>query len=140
MLAGPLPYWYLASDALSTALAIVLLLCASEAAAQRPESPAARIARDNLPAVVTLVALDSNDQPLKLGSGFFVSRSGVVATNAHVVEGATRIVVRWRDQSGAAQRVLSFNPKYDLVTLQTSFPSTPATPAVALGDSDAVTI
>lgn len=128
---------YLVSTALSAALAILLLLCTSEAAAQRAESPAARIARDNLPAVVTLIALDRNDQPLKLGSGFFISRTGVVATNAHVVEGASRVVVRWRDQSGTAHRVVSFNPQYDLITLQTSFPSTPE---VALGDSDAVTI
>lgn len=128
---------YLVSTALSAAWAILLLLCTSEAAAQRAESPAARIARDNLPAVVTLIALDRNDQPLSLGSGFLISRSGVVATNAHVVEAASRVVVRWRGQSGTAHRVLSFDPKYDVITLQTSFPSTPA---VALGDSDAVTI
>jgi hypothetical protein len=48
MLAGPLRYWYLAADALSAALAIVLLLYTSDASAQRPESPAARIARETI--------------------------------------------------------------------------------------------
>jgi len=120
-----------------TAILLSSLLSASGVAAQRAESPAARIARDNLPAVVTVVALDSRDQPLSLGSGFFISRAGVVATNAHVVEGASRVLVRWRGQTGSAEQILNFDPKYDLITLQTSFPSTPT---VVLGDSDALTI
>src|SRR2546425_1886609 len=116
------------------ALASLLPVAASS---EEQESVAARIARENLPAVVTLIAVDDHDQPLALGSGFFISRDGVLVTNAHVVAGAARVFVRWRGQSGTAVRILNFARKYDLVTVQTSFTTTPAS---LLADSDSVTI
>jgi hypothetical protein len=120
----------------SAALAMTATLPALlDAAAQ--ESVAAQIARENLPAVVTLVALDDHDQPLALGSGFFITRDGVLVTNAHVVGGATRINVRWRGRTGTAVRILNFARKHDLVTVQTSFDSTPT---VSLADSDKVVV
>ncbi|MGH7305284.1 MAG: S1C family serine protease [Candidatus Rokuibacteriota bacterium] len=110
-----------------------VLPVAIEAAAQESESVAARIARENLPSVVTLVALDDRDQPLALGSGFFITSDGVLVTNAHVVGGAARVLVRWRGQNGVAVKILNFARKYDLVTIQTSFASTPP---VLLADSE----
>src|SRR3989454_4800044 len=121
----------------SAALALTPAFPASHDAAGAQESVTARIARENLPAVVTLVAVDDHDQPLSLGSGFFITRDGVLVTNAHVVGGAARIIVRWRGQRGTALRILNFARKYDLVTLQTSFESTPA---VSLADSDSVAV
>ena len=118
-------------------LALASLLPVAASSAQEQESVAARIARENLPAVVTLIAVDDHDQPLALGSGFFISRDGVLVTNAHVVAGAARVFVRWRGQSGTAVRILNFARKYDLVTVQTSFTTTPAS---LLANSDSVTI
>jgi hypothetical protein len=46
------------------------------------------IARAAFKSVVLLEMNDSNGQPLSLGSGFFIS-SGIIATNAHVIEGAS---------------------------------------------------
>jgi|SRR5208337_4883100 len=46
------------------------------------------IARVAFKSVVLLEMNDSNGQPLSLGSGFFVS-NGIIATNAHVIEGAS---------------------------------------------------
>ena len=46
------------------------------------------IARVAFKSVVLLQMDDSNGQPLSLGSGFFVS-DGIIATNAHVIEGAS---------------------------------------------------
>jgi hypothetical protein len=114
-----------------------MLPVTSHVLAQEQEPAAARISRENLPSVVTLIALDDRDQPLALGSGFFITRDGVLVTNAHVVGGAAKVLVRWRGQSGVAVKILNFAQKYDLVTLQTSFAMTPA---VLLADSDTAAV
>src|SRR2546426_1049814 len=122
---------------LAAGLALAALLPASHDVAFAQESAPARIARENLPAVVTLVAVDDHDQPLSVGSGFFITRDGVLVTNAHVVGGAAKVLVRWGGQSGVAHKILNFARKYDLVTIQTSFT---ATPAVLLADSDTAAV
>src|SRR5438093_9983063 len=122
---------------LAAGLALAALLPGAHGAAVAQESTTARIARENLPSVVTLIAVDDQDQPLALGSGFFITRDGVLVTNAHVVGGAAKVFLRWRGQSGTAQKIVNFSRKHDLVTIQTSFT---ATPPVLLGDSEAVTV
>ena len=114
-----------------------LLPVTAPVAAQEHEPLAARIARENLPSVVTLIALDEREQPLALGSGFFITRDGVLVTNAHVVGGAAKVLVRWRGQNGTAVKILNFAKKYDLVTIQTSFTSTPA---VLMADSETAAV
>ena len=55
-----------------------------------PAAEAARdIAKKVLPSVVLLVMEDDAGRPLGIGSGFFV-RDGVIATNMHVIKGASR--------------------------------------------------
>src|SRR6266404_3248593 len=123
---------------IAAGLALAALLpMALPVAAQEQEPVVARIARENLPSVVTLIALDDRDQPLALGSGFFITRDGVLVTNAHVVGAAAKVLVRWRGQSGVALKILNFARKYDLVTIQTSFTSTPP---VLLADSDTAAV
>jgi S1-C subfamily serine protease len=63
-------------------IAVLVLSCIC--AAQTPRD----IARVAFKSVVLLEMNDGNGQPLSLGSGFFVS-SGIIATNAHVLEGAS---------------------------------------------------
>jgi S1-C subfamily serine protease len=116
---------------------ILLIFLADLSFGQTTSSSAARIAKANLQSVVTLVALDDHEQPLSLGSGFFTSATGLVATNAHVIEGATKIIVRWLGKSGTATRIVKFDPRFDVAIVQTSFSGTPI---AKLGDSDLVTV
>jgi hypothetical protein len=85
-----------------------------------------------------LVMEDSAGQPLSLGSGFFV-RKDIVATNLHVIEGA----------SGGYAKIVGAKPKYDitgyvaiderrdLILLKIKDANVPV---LALGDSDKVAV
>ena len=46
------------------------------------------------PCVVEIEALSRQGRVLKTGTGFFVDPSGSIVTNFHVVEGASRVIVR----------------------------------------------
>ena len=68
------------------AFSVSFLFCvATVVIAQTPQ----QIAQKAFRSTVLLVVEDTNGQPLSLGSGFFVG-DGQIATNLHVVEGATR--------------------------------------------------
>lgn len=81
----------------------IILLLAIHTAAQTPRSPArtkpqksstARlIAQKIFPSVVVLLTEDDAGKLSSLGSGFFV-RADVVATNYHVIEGASRVFAK----------------------------------------------
>ncbi|HEX8456376.1 MAG TPA: trypsin-like peptidase domain-containing protein [Pyrinomonadaceae bacterium] len=79
---------------LSLFIAILCLLFPTQAQtrARRQLTPP-EIARTSFPSVVLIVTEDANGKPLTQGTGFFV-RPDVVATNFHVIKGATRIYVR----------------------------------------------
>lgn len=62
-----------------------LVCCCSVAFAQSAREVAKKVS----PSVVLLVMEDKNGQPLAMGSGFLV-KDGIVATNLHVLEGASR--------------------------------------------------
>src|SRR5262245_40485825 len=125
------------ASVISAALALTVTFPAFHDVAFAHESVTERIARENLTVVVRHADIDVHDMPLAIGSGFFIARDGVLVTNAHVVGGAAKINVRWRGRTGTAVRILNFARKHDLVTLQTSFDSTPA---VSLADSDKVVV
>lgn len=67
-------------------------LCPASAAAQAGKAPTETVAEQALPSVVTLRIYDRSGSQLGLGSGFFL-RDGRIATNRHVVEGASWIEV-----------------------------------------------
>ncbi len=68
-----------------------------------------------------------------LGSGLIIDPSGVVVTNAHVIEGASRIVVVLRDGRELDADVLGSDHDADLAVLKVKARGLPATP---LGRSD----
>lgn len=68
---------------------IILSLTRLVAADTMTDDSAREIAKKVSPSVVLLVMEDANGQPLGMGSGFII-RDGVIATNMHVIQGASR--------------------------------------------------
>ncbi|HAF61393.1 MAG TPA: hypothetical protein DCK95_03595 [Anaerolineaceae bacterium] len=114
----------------------VLLLCfgAIPAYAQTAQE----IARKAFTSTVLLVMEDANGQPLSLGSGFFV-REGEIASNLHVVEGASRGYAKLVGQKTKhdIQGITAVDPERDLVVLKIS---ASGAPSLSLGSSDAVQV
>lgn len=51
------------------------------------------------------------------GTGFVVDRAGIIVTNEHVIQGATRIDVHLADGSAVPARLIQANPDVDLAIL-----------------------
>jgi hypothetical protein len=88
--------------------------------------------------VVTIIALDVNNQPLSLGSGFFVNENGDIATNHHVLEDCAKAIIKTqKGEKGAILQILNYDPQLDLIIAKTSLKFTKSLP---FGDSDTITI
>jgi serine protease Do len=73
----------------------------------------------------------------RVGTGFVIDREGAIATNLHVVVGASDIKVRTLDGTVlAVPRILAIDPDHDLAIIDVD-PRQPL-PVLALGDSDKV--
>ncbi len=81
---------------------------------------------------------DAPEQPprrgMALGSGFIIDPSGVVVTNAHVVEDARQITVILHDERRLEAKLLGTDERTDLAVLKVE--ATQPLPHVAWGDSD----
>ena len=113
----------------------LFLFCGITAAnAQGPQ----QIAKKALVSTVLLVMEDANGQPLSLGSGFFI-RNGQVATNLHVVKGASRGYAKLVGQKTKydIEGITAVDAKRDLVILKISVPGAQV---ISLGDSDTVQV
>jgi serine protease Do len=71
------------------------------------------------------------------GSGVVVRPDGVIVTNNHVVEGAQRIRVHFRDGRTLAARVLGTDPSTDLAVIKVD---AQGLPAAAWGDSSSARV
>ena len=58
-----------------------------------------------------------SQQGRSTGSGFVIGKGGSIVTNAHVVEGATSVRVRFGDSKTARARVAGLDPSTDLALL-----------------------
>src|SRR5256885_775781 len=74
-----------------------------------------------------------------IGSGLLLDAQGFILTNAHVVDGAAKILVTLHDGSRMAATLVGTDPVTDLALLQVSLPKGHRTIA-KLGDSDHVEI
>jgi hypothetical protein len=84
------------------------------------------------PAIVLIIAGDD-----QFGTGFVVDKSGLVATNLHVVRGKTTVKVKLLDGTVYdVARVVGIDEEHDLALLDIDPPQ--QLPALRLGDSDKV--
>jgi S1-C subfamily serine protease len=77
------------------------------------------------------------------GSGFLVSRSGLVLTNYHVIEAADRstgVTVRFEDSVSRQAVVIAEDQSNDLAVLKVDLKGVPTVAPLALGDSTTVRV
>lgn len=113
---------------------LFLVTVLNTAQAETPQ----QIAKKAFRSTVLLVMEDANGQPMSLGSGFFVE-GGRIATNLHVVEGASRGYAKVIGQKAKydIEGISAIDPYRDLILLKISAPQIAALP---LGNSDAVEV
>jgi serine protease Do len=129
-----------------SALSLTLLLPIL-AAAQTPQAarrtPVVALVERVAPAVVNISAestvreadpffgrfgLGAERQAQSLGSGFIVDRNGIVVTNAHVIEGASRITVTLLDGREIEADLLGSDRDADIAVLKVKASGLPAVP------------
>lgn len=67
------------------------------------------------------------------GSGFIIDEEGLILTNAHVIEGADRVIVTLKDGREFSGEVLGEDPLTDIAVIRVE---ADGLPAVTLGDSE----
>lgn len=123
-------------------LSIFLCLLAAGAGFARTQSQgrntSAELALEQSKAVVLLEPLDERGRPIGQGSGFVVSASGAIATNLHVIQGATTVRVKLPGgDTYQTSDVVDVDVLKDIAIIKVrGF----QLPVVRLGDSDRITI
>lgn len=79
-----------------------------------------KIVQDNLSKVVMIITFDPNNQPLTIGSGFYISQDGKIATNYHVIEGAASAIVKevGSDKKLSVDKVIQMSAEHDLAIIK----------------------
>jgi S1-C subfamily serine protease len=105
------------------AMYLVTVSCSFGAVAPSPpantELSSADILQKARPAVVKVIVNDAEGKPLSQGSGFFVSKEGIVVTNWHVIAGGASAKITRED--GTILKVvgiLTFNREIDFALLK----------------------
>ena len=74
-------------------------------------------------------------RPASMGSGFVVTGAGLILTNNHVVENASKITVRFEDKRKRGAKVVGRDPETDIALLQVEAKPGDRFAPVKLGDS-----
>ena len=97
----------------------------------------AAILQADVPAVVAIVDDGGPDNGGAAGTGFVISSDGVIVTNNHVVEGASKIQAQFSDGRSLTAKVLGRDPSSDLAVIKVDGANLKA---IELGDSDQVQV
>jgi len=130
-----------------SATLLTLFLVSGPAAAQSPQAarrtPVVAVVEKVAPAVVNISAestvreadpffgvfgYGTERQAQSLGSGFIIDRNGIAVTNAHVVEGASRITVTLLDGREIEADLLGLDRDADIAVLKVKATGLPAVP------------
>jgi len=96
------------------------------------------IVKEYADSVVTIVALDENDQPIALGSGFFINKDGEIATNHHVLEKGVKAIIKTsQGKEGKILEIIKDDPNIDILVAKTTLKNVRPIP---LGDSDSAVV
>ena len=97
---------------------------------------ARQIADKVLPSVVLIITQDENDKPISQGSGFVIGQ-GLVVSNLHVFERATKAIVKnvKTGEISKAIEVVRMNAKEDICVIRIDNAKFPVLP---LGDSSSI--
>lgn len=92
------------------------------------------ISKRLIPCVVEIYVYDENGQQAKEGSGFILSRNGLIATNFHVIDGghSAKVVLKNND-AYPVEGVLEFDPGKDFAILKINAVELPVAP---IGNSE----
>ena len=121
------------------ALAIVAAFIVEPLWAKHEKQLKQQAIENDLKAIARLDVFDSRNNSLGQGSGFFITPSGVLVTNFHVINGAADVIAHL--PSGAFYRLKSFgtkDEKADIAVLQFDARETPS--IKGFGDSDLIKI
>ena len=89
--------------------------------------------------VVTVINYDVDGDVSSIGSGFFISKSGVLVTNYHVLDGAYSASIKTVDGSQyPVATVLARNQLVDLIKIRVDIPGSRVTPVVLSRQEPAV--
>jgi S1-C subfamily serine protease len=134
-------YWLFKSDhfhvdletVASTFTGAVSAALPAQPAALQPELSLEELVRRTKPAVVCLKALNGS------GSGFFITETGVIATNAHVARGDSSLLALLPSGLQLQATVVYIDPDLDLALVKVAPPSSDFVfPHLALADASLV--
>jgi serine protease Do len=119
-------------------LALALVLFCSPITHLVEAATPAEIARNTFPSVVLIKVFGAQGTLISVGSGFFV-REDLIATNAHVIERASRVVVKIVGQAATYEAIgtTAVDKTRDLALLKIA--SVKGTP-LRFGDADSVAV
>ncbi|MGQ0809863.1 MAG: S1C family serine protease [Nitrospiraceae bacterium] len=135
---------------LGLALTILLAACASDGLTPMVQAKESvpinnvRIYKKVAPATVFIKSAFASENPMggtnsNIGSGVILDQEGLILTNAHVVDNATKIFVALHSGAQLVADLVGTDPLTDLALLRVHLPKTHQATA-QLGDSDRVEI